>query len=397
MALTNKDLINLIDLSLGVEPQGVVNFNYLHGLMHGIVRRLVDIESHSAHSGKGRGRSSVGLETGGGLYEADEDAQLSRDVAQLSRGDGGVSRDGSQQTGGRGYESSELSKGAQPSKEGVQQSGDDGQVSKGDQPSKEGVQQSRGDGQVSKGDQPSKEGVQQSRGDGQVSKGGQMSKGAQPSKEGVQQSRGDSQVSSDGDQLSKDVGQPSKENAQQSTGDGQVSSDGRGVSKDSAGASTGGARPPSGGARRPSSGGARPSSGGSRIGRDSSVGSAGSAGSGIVSSTPMQSRASVRHQSSQSRPRAPSIVSAANDIGALERKLQELEQRMSSMETLPELLNRVASDSGATPVSDMWNFTNMDKRLTATEEGLGTVSPVTVLVANFHGAIFVVWKNDEQK
>lgn len=44
------DLVHLIDLSLGVQPSGVVNFNSLHGLMHEIVRRLVQMEELQAMS-----------------------------------------------------------------------------------------------------------------------------------------------------------------------------------------------------------------------------------------------------------------------------------------------------------------------------------------------------------
>ena len=69
-----------------------------------------------------------------------------------------------------------------------------------------------------------------------------------------------------------------------------------------------------------------------------------------------------------------SIVSAANDLSALERKLQELELRMGTMESLPEILERKSSDISATPVHDMWNFTNLNNRMSATEDGLGKVS-----------------------
>lgn len=144
---TDRDLVGLIDLSLGVEPHGVVNFNFLHGLMHGIVKRLVTLESSPEHfQGKGL--------AGADVLEGDED--------QLSRGDSG---------------------------------------------------------------------------------GG---------------------------------------------------------------------------------------------------------GSGDISASPKQaSRTSIRQYSSLARSR-PSLVSAANDLGALERKLQDLEHRMSTMESLPELLERVSSDAGAT-------------------------------------------------
>lgn len=69
-----------------------------------------------------------------------------------------------------------------------------------------------------------------------------------------------------------------------------------------------------------------------------------------------------------------SVVSAANDLSALERKLQELENRMNSFDTLPELLERKASDVNATPVRDMWNFTNLNNRVSSAEEGLDKVS-----------------------
>ena len=68
-----------------------------------------------------------------------------------------------------------------------------------------------------------------------------------------------------------------------------------------------------------------------------------------------------------------SFVAAANDLGALERKLQELEGRLNLMESLPELLERKSSDSQSTPVKDMWNFTNLNKRMGTTEEGLDKV------------------------
>ena len=68
-----------------------------------------------------------------------------------------------------------------------------------------------------------------------------------------------------------------------------------------------------------------------------------------------------------------SYVAAANDLGALDRKIQELENRLNTMETLPELLERKSSDSQATPISDMWNFTNLNKRIGAAEEGLDKV------------------------
>ena len=73
-----------------------------------------------------------------------------------------------------------------------------------------------------------------------------------------------------------------------------------------------------------------------------------------------------------------SIVSAANNLGALERKIQNLESRVNSFETLPELLERKASDISATPVRDMWNYTNLNKRVLSTEDGLDKVLPTII-------------------
>jgi chromosome segregation ATPase len=63
-------------------------------------------------------------------------------------------------------------------------------------------------------------------------------------------------------------------------------------------------------------------------------------------------------------------VTAANDLGAMERKVHELESRLNAMDTLPELLERKSSDMGATPVKDRWNFTNLSRRLSAAEDAL---------------------------
>ena len=69
-----------------------------------------------------------------------------------------------------------------------------------------------------------------------------------------------------------------------------------------------------------------------------------------------------------------SIVSAANDLGYLEKKLHELETRVNTMETIPEMLERKGSDINATPVRDMWNFTNLTNRIGSAEDGIDKVS-----------------------
>lgn len=98
--------------------------------------------------------------------------------------------------------------------------------------------------------------------------------------------------------------------------------------------------------------------------------------SALPHSKPSSSHASRTHVGASAdqiyRPKS-SFVTAANDLGAMERKLQELENRLNTMDTLPELLERKSSDMGATPIKDRWNFTNLSKRLSAVEDGLEQV------------------------
>ena len=84
-------------------------------------------------------------------------------------------------------------------------------------------------------------------------------------------------------------------------------------------------------------------------------------------------KSGMRRASSRGlRPRT-SLLSAANNMGALDRKLSELEVRMEAVESLPELLEKRASDSNATPVNDMLNSIQMSKRMDAAEQGLQKV------------------------
>ena len=86
-----------------------------------------------------------------------------------------------------------------------------------------------------------------------------------------------------------------------------------------------------------------------------------------------------RSPSSGVLPRPPSrsrtnIVTAANDLSALERKIQNLESRVNSFDSLPEMLERKGSDTNATPVKDMWNFTNLTSRVLSAEQSIGKVN-----------------------
>ena len=75
--------------------------------------------------------------------------------------------------------------------------------------------------------------------------------------------------------------------------------------------------------------------------------------------------------SSKSRPH---MISASNELVAMERKISELENRLGTVEALPDLLERKGLDASATPIKDMWQFTSLTKRLDAAEDGIHRVS-----------------------
>ena len=228
------DLVQLIDLSLGAEPRGVVNFNYLHGLLHEIVKRLVTLES-----------LPVALHPAGPTphYEPGVSTTAKDGVSTAAKGGGGPA----QGEAGRDKD------GAVSGKDGAKEGGSP-----------------EHDAELTKG----------------------------PGECKIPSER---EMSLDSDR-------------EQSLSPAE---------------------------------------------RQHSSASAGGGSTNRVTSGYVQSRAS--------------LVSAANDLGALERKLQDLEMRVNTMEMLPEMLERKSSDSGATPVADMWNFTNLSKRLGATEESLEKV------------------------
>ena len=80
-----------------------------------------------------------------------------------------------------------------------------------------------------------------------------------------------------------------------------------------------------------------------------------------------------RGTSAMSHTRPSSIAGTVHDLSALERKLQALEARINTMESLGDLLERRASDKDSTPVKDMWNFTLLNNKIGSTEEGLEKV------------------------
>ena len=222
------DLLQLIDLSLGSEPSGVVNFNYLHALMHAIVKRLGVVEEMRL-SAVGVG---AGLSAGGAVQTTD----VGEDLDGGGGGGGGAGGGGGSEKSVSGVPSSASDRGKMEGKEG------------------EGAEQPRRVASPTSSPPP-----------------------PTPTPTGV-----DSKPSS--------------------------------------------------------SGGPRHRDGSSHFQKSKST-----------------------------------IVTAANDLGALERKLQELESRLNTMDTLPELLERKSSDMGATPMRDRWNYTNLSKRLSAAEDNLDQV------------------------
>ena len=58
-------------------------------------------------------------------------------------------------------------------------------------------------------------------------------------------------------------------------------------------------------------------------------------------------------------------------VRAMAEKLSSMEQRLNSLQSLDELEKRASA--GGTPLSDMWNFTQLNQRLEAAEQGLSKV------------------------
>ena len=239
MGAATAELVRLIDLSLGAQPSGVINFNYLHTLMHAIVRRLGTMEHVQSAYPAGTG---VG---------------------------GGEIMDERGSSGGVGGETSTPAAGEPAS------GGDDGT---------DGVP------------------IEKSEREKLAGEGDGIGTGASTGIESVEQTKKESSQSS-----------PHPPHPTSDPVDSKFSSSGR------------------------------------------------------------TSRAGVQGSEDVAYRPKSSFVTAANDLGAMERKLQELESRLNVMDTLPELLERKSSDMGATPIKDRWNYTNLSKRLSAAEDGLEQV------------------------
>ena len=89
------------------------------------------------------------------------------------------------------------------------------------------------------------------------------------------------------------------------------------------------------------------------------------------------------YHTSTSRSR-PHMISASNELAAMERKIAELENRLGTVEALPDLLERKGANAMATPVKDLWNFTSLNKRVDAAEDGIHQVSKYIMLAQNYY-------------
>ena len=314
LVMAASELLQLIDLSLGGEPPcGVVNFNYMHALMHEIVRRLVQLEGFVI--------SNTGTVEGGATYiqqphsaSAAEpkvmaiDKYTSGSPAQQSSVAVGPDILSSKQTDNRGTQAADEA--------GTKSAPESGRATIAATPQDQ-LTSSKPDSKpetVSDGTDV----------DGPTTKGEENVLTTDPATAAATSKK---QSGTPGGPA-KDETTTVHELGIQLSGDvvaGQISPSGtRSVSHLSV--------------RHPSAA--------------SSVG---------TSHTP----------TSRSRPH---MISASNELVAMERKMAELENRLGTVEALPDLLERKGFNASATPVKDLWNFTSLTKRIDAAEDGIHQVS-----------------------
>jgi len=321
------ELLQLIDLSLGGEPCGVVNFNYMHTLMHEIVRRLVQLESVVIS------REPMA----GGTTIINYPPQLAPVVMVDQSTEGSPVKKVSVAVTPDGKQTDVTSK--QP-----------------EAPSKQP-------------ETPSKQPATPSKQPGTPSK--------QPEAPGKQADSTSKQT----DSTSKQTDSTSKQ--------AEVSEQPSGVTG-STDTAKGPSPPSDGGVSEGDSkmdGAKRLDSKVEELGISMMDGSSSPIGASV-------SHSSMRHPSTTSSigvyhtPSSKSrshMISASNELVAMERKISELENRLGTVEALPDLLERKGTDASATPIKDMWQFTSLTKRLDAAEDGIHRVS--------YHVHTLCVFKN----
>lgn len=390
-----KHLISLIDLSLGVEPHGVVNFNYLHGLLHEIVNKLAEIESaalpvlesvaresqYKTSSPKLRSVSvkieeqqEVEPDKEGKKYKVAKDhKELKKDKdTKESRGegdkekdvrDGKVRKDDKEMKKDKDVKEGKGDKEREDieAKKGMEVQEDIKEIKK----VKSDKKKVKSDKQM-KGDQEAEEDVGM-KGDKYEARAAKDIKDKEMS-EGKDEERKDSKEAKDLKETrdvkeAKDLEEARdvKEARDQEARDHKEVKQDKKMLEDKSDKSVK-----------------------KRWDYDSEVDIQDRASpdeTRVSSSTYSRGSSGKRYvDSSYSRSRV-GIVTAANDLSTLERKMTELERRINTMESLPDMLERKSSDVAATPVSDMWNFSNLNNRLSAAEDGLGKVM---LLLVNAH-------------
>lgn len=328
--MATADLVHLIDLSLGTEPCGVVNFNYLHGLLHEICKRLVQLEGY-------QGLAGVSLPSIP-LPKEREKTKYSNDSLRS-------------QTDGEGQKS---------------QTNVEGQTDVKGQKSQTDVDSRKSQTDV----------------DGQIDVDGQKSQTDVDSQK--------SQTNVDGQKSQTDVKGPNfqTDEDQKSQTDEKSQIDEKSRTNKKTQADGGGRKYQTDGEDKKSQ--SEGNIGKSQTETNKSQTKVGKPQAGAVKSqiempslTNTLDGEFVKSQASVTTPvrrggsgfkSHSSFVSAANDLSALERKLHELEARVNTMESLPELLEKKSFDSQSMPASDLWNFTNINKRIGASEAGLDKVS-----------------------
>lgn len=74
--------------------------------------------------------------------------------------------------------------------------------------------------------------------------------------------------------------------------------------------------------------------------------------------------------------KTPLSSSSINELD-LEAKVTNLENKLKSLDELPnnvDIVKRIRGDDTKTPVGDIWQFININRRLSATEDAIGKVS-----------------------
>ena len=307
--MASADLVNLVNLSLGVEPNGVVNFNYLHTLLHEIVARLVDHESALEASG---GYALLGRSFGDGqpfipqAYEVEETSITISSSTRIEKDVGGAEKVDKEE---RQPVHRKHSSGSGQKRAGSGKKSD-----------------TQKEGQEADGRQTS-----------DLGKGGSRKSSAGTTRDSEQQKDKETKAEQHKDKATRSEPQgdrTTESRSQKST-------------------------PPKGADTKEAEGAVF-------TGRGRKQASL---------YTPPQSSASQTQPGSHSYSKSfHGFSMAANDIAALEKQLVNVEVRLCAVETLPELLSKKASDASSTPLSDIWNFSNMDHRLHAAEKIMAKVS-----------------------